>query len=139
MSDIVERLRKHPTGGINGVISLMDEAAAEITRLRAELEARSSAVEKLEGLRIDDITALGMMETRANHLGAQVEQLKTKVASCEGEQEHFETWAKSQQYEMREHPLHYLFLDAKTNAARQGWKAALRYVTTALPSTEGQP
>jgi hypothetical protein len=37
---------------------------------------------------------------------------------------------------MHEHPLHYLFLDEKTYAARQGWQAALRYVALALSSQD---
>lgn len=48
---------------------------------------------------------------------------------CDGkEQDEFEKWAASQQYDMTTHPLHWLFLDARTYAARQGWKAALEYV-----------
>lgn len=50
------------------------------------------------------------------------------VSNCDGkEQEAFETWAKSKRYDMHEHPLHYLFLDPKTNAAREGWNEAIRY------------
>jgi hypothetical protein len=59
---------------------------------------------------------------------------------CDGkEQDAFEQWAKVEQYDLSTHPLHWLFLDAKTYAARQGWKAALRYVGQALsaaPSPE---
>ncbi|WP_199091588.1 hypothetical protein [Bosea sp. ASV33] len=29
---------------------------------------------------------------------------------------------------MSEHPLHYIFMDPKTDAARMGWNAALQYV-----------
>lgn len=65
---------------------------------------------------------------------------------CDGkEQLAFEAWASSERYDMREHPLHYLFMDAKTYAARQGWKAALRYVReqfaaspSPLDKTEGE-
>ena len=39
----------------------------------------------------------------------------------------FEAWAKAQGYDMHEHPLHYLFMDTKTNAARMGWKAGLAF------------
>lgn len=53
---------------------------------------------------------------------------RVAIASCSGEQLEFEAWAKSDRYDMHEHPLHYLFLNEKTNAARQGWKAALEYV-----------
>lgn len=50
------------------------------------------------------------------------------VDNCDGkEQEAFETWAKSKRFDMHEHPLHYLFLDSKTNAAREGWNEAIRY------------
>jgi hypothetical protein len=49
-------------------------------------------------------------------------------AVCEGaEQLAFEAWAKAQGFDVTEHPLHYLFLDAKTYAARQAWKAAIDY------------
>lgn len=48
---------------------------------------------------------------------------------CDGEEQlAFEAWAKLERYDMHEHPIHYLFLDPKTYAARQGWKAALNYV-----------
>lgn len=43
------------------------------------------------------------------------------------EQKAFEAWATEHRYDMHQHPLHYLFLDQKTNAARKGWNAALRY------------
>lgn len=43
------------------------------------------------------------------------------------EQKAFEAWASERQYDMVQHPLHYLFLDKKTDAARTGWSAALRY------------
>lgn len=49
------------------------------------------------------------------------------VKPCNGEQYLFEEWAKRNRYDMCEHPLHYIFMDAKTNAARMGWKAALAY------------
>lgn len=52
---------------------------------------------------------------------------------CDGkEQEAFEDWAKSQKYDMKTHPLHWLFLDRETYAARQGWAAAIRYVGAML-------
>lgn len=48
---------------------------------------------------------------------------------CDGkEQDAFEQWAKKEGLDTSCHPMHWLFLDAKTNSARQGWKAALRYV-----------
>lgn len=55
------------------------------------------------------------------------------------EQRAFEAWASSHGYVMHEHPLHYLFMDPKTDAARQGWKAALQYARKQFATTEGQP
>lgn len=48
------------------------------------------------------------------------------------EQAAFEEWANDSRYEMAQHPLHYLFMDKQTNAARQGWKAALAFVRKLL-------
>lgn len=65
------------------------------------------------------------------------------IAACEGEQERFEAWAKTARYDMSEHPLHYIFTDPVTNAARRGWNAALSYVRdaaellSAAPAPEG--
>jgi hypothetical protein len=60
------------------------------------------------------------------------------VATCDGiEQGAFEEWAKARRFDMTEHPLHYLFLDEKTDAARQGWKAGLEHaVSRAHPTPE---
>lgn len=47
-------------------------------------------------------------------------------ATCDGiEQDAFEAWAKSERMNMDTHPLHWLFLDPQTSAARNGWKAGL--------------
>lgn len=60
---------------------------------------------------------------------------------CDGkEQDAFEEWARKEGLDTSCHPMHWLFLDAKTNSARQGWKAALRYVraqVAAAPGKEG--
>lgn len=59
---------------------------------------------------------------------------------CDGkEQDAFEEWARKEGLDTSCHPMHWLFLDAKTNSARQGWKAALRYVRAkiAAPGKEG--
>lgn len=50
------------------------------------------------------------------------------------EQDAFEEWAKANRYDMTTHPLHWLFLDAKTYAARDGWRGALQYVAKMLAS-----
>lgn len=52
---------------------------------------------------------------------------------CDGkEQEAFEEFARGERMDMTTHPLHWLFLNEKTDAARQGWKAAIRYCRAAL-------
>jgi hypothetical protein len=64
-------------------------------------------------------------------LSAQVQDVAERepkeIATWE-EQQAFEAWAKGERYEMHQHPLHYLFMDPKTNAARKGWKAALQFI-----------
>lgn len=66
------------------------------------------------------------------------DETRTKLSDvlepCKVEHLKFEEWATAERYDMHEHPLHYLFMDSKTNAARKGWKAALRYVSSALSS-----
>lgn len=59
---------------------------------------------------------------------------------CDGkEQEAFEVYASRKGYDMAQHPLHYLFINDKTNAARQAWKAAISYCheQVATPQPEG--
>ena len=47
-------------------------------------------------------------------------------ATCDGiEQDAFEAWAKGERFVMDTHPIHWLFLNSETNAARKGWKAGL--------------
>lgn len=49
--------------------------------------------------------------------------------ACDGKEQYaFEAWASESRYDMHEHPMHYIFMDPKTNAARMGWNAALQYV-----------
>lgn len=61
---------------------------------------------------------------------------------CDGkEQEAFESWARGAGYDMAEHPLHWLFLNERTYAARQGWAAALEYankIVTAPPAPQAE-
>jgi hypothetical protein len=53
------------------------------------------------------------------------------------EQNAFEEWARKRGLNMDEHPLHYLFLDPKTDAARNAWKAALSYVRSRTSREQG--
>ncbi len=58
---------------------------------------------------------------------------------CDGkEQDAFEEWARKEGLDTSCHPMHWLFLDAKTNSARQGWKAALRYVRAQVAAAPGK-
>jgi hypothetical protein len=51
--------------------------------------------------------------------------------NCDGKEQYaFEAWAKSQHMNMHEHPLHYLFLDPQTDAARRAWSECIRYCRT---------
>lgn len=60
--------------------------------------------------------------------------------TCDGkEQEAWETWAQTERYDMTQHPLHYLFLNERTYAARQGWKAGLLYAVEQMKSAAPQP
>lgn len=60
--------------------------------------------------------------------------------TCDGiEQPAFEAWAKSERFDMHEHPLHYLFMDPKTDAARQGWKAGLNHAIERMKSAHPSP
>lgn len=61
------------------------------------------------------------------HVQDVAERELKEIATWE-DQQAFEAWAQGERYEMYQHPLHYLFTDPKTNAARQGWKAALQFI-----------
>ncbi len=53
--------------------------------------------------------------------------------TCDGKEQYaFEAWATSEGFDMHEHPIHYLFMDKRTDAARQAWKAAIMYCRAAL-------
>lgn len=61
------------------------------------------------------------------------------VAVCDGkEQEAFERYAESKRMDMTQHPLHYLFLSDRTATARDAWKAAITYCTSAHPPARTQ-
>ena len=55
---------------------------------------------------------------------------------CDGkEQDAFEAWAASERYVMDTHPLHWLFLNERTWAARDGWKAGLTYAAKKIAAS----
>ena len=61
--------------------------------------------------------------------GIAAESLGIDLADdCDGkEQEEFEAWAQKERLDMETHPIHWLFLDKQTNAARRGWRAGISY------------
>lgn len=62
---------------------------------------------------------------------AERDRLRAAIPSpCDGkEQDAFEAWGRANGLDIdNQHPLHWLFLDPKTAAARDGWRAALAYV-----------
>jgi hypothetical protein len=97
-----------------------------------------STVRYFDGRSPQHIEEFEISETAVySALSAQVQDVAgwQPPQDCDGkEQLAFETWAASNRYDMHEHPLHYLFMDPKTNAARQGWKAALQYVRDEFPA-----
>lgn len=73
------------------------------------------------------------------HGGGAADTLSWLPRTCDGkEQEAFESWAERSAYDMSTHPIHWLFLNERTNAARQGWKAALVYVNEQATLTADQ-
>ena len=55
--------------------------------------------------------------------------------TCDGkEQDAFEAWASAERFDMHQHPMHYLFMDPKTDAARMGWKAGILHARTRILS-----
>ena len=60
--------------------------------------------------------------------------------TCDGkEQEAFEAYAVGEKLNMQCHPLHYLFLNGETYAARQGWKAAILYCRKQVDAAGASP
>lgn len=87
------------------------EIAANFQTCKSVADNMYKEVERLRGL-LDGVKP---------ELRAAGEKPEFKVESTA-----FETWARGElNYPMGQHPLHYLFTDDRTHAARQGWKAAL--------------
>lgn len=55
------------------------------------------------------------------------------------EVEAFEKFARDAGMDMREHPLHYLFLNDSTYAARKAWKAAIEFMSNLQQEDAPQP
>jgi hypothetical protein len=69
------------------------------------------------------------------------QDIKEPPYVCDGiEQEAFEKWAESERFDMNQHPIHWLFLDAETYAARRGWKAGLLHAVEMMKAaTPAEP
>ena len=93
-----------------------------------------------------DACALANQEL-IRQLRAALAQRAASVPAQAGQQQEataFENWAKYQNYDMTTHPLHWLFLDKATYAARQGWKAGIAYavsegIAAPVPAASVQP
>lgn len=118
------------------------------------LQAFKLALESLEAEAVvitDDMAYAFHHALSDSSLGAdEVEEIKTGLRAafanvtapptpvsvpdvCDGkEQDAFESWASGKQMDLTTHPLHWLFLDEKTSAARQAWKAAIKYCRAAM-------
>lgn len=63
----------------------------------------------------------------------RAEVLENVPTVCDGkEQLAFEAYASSKGLDLSKHPLHYLFLDGKTNQARSAWRECLVYIAAQL-------
>lgn len=59
---------------------------------------------------------------------------------CDGkEQDAFEKWAIRERMDMATHPLHWLFLNKKTAAARRGWRGGIEYCRAAMLQSGNSP
>lgn len=75
-------------------------------------------------------------------MGAELKAARQQAVPsiCDGkEQDAFEAWGAKQGMVMYTHPFHWLFLDAKTNAARNGWKGAIEYCRASLAAPQAAP
>ncbi|MHC3950395.1 hypothetical protein ACIPJD_07850 [Pseudomonas aeruginosa] len=95
-----------------------------------EMHATISNEVKQHNMRIGNAPASAVNGYSIPLYAVPVAQAQHSVPDvCDGkEQDAFEEWARKEGLDTSCHPMHWLFLDAKTNSARQGWKAALRYV-----------
>ena len=110
-------------------------AAAMLLIQAGAIRAQSSECERLRGLADSLRDMYSERSAELYRLKGLLEEAGKAIEACGGaEQPAFEEWAASHRYDMHEHPLHYIFMDPKTDAARQGWNAALAYARRALPT-----
>lgn len=117
----VEAARKQEFNRVSAIlIPQLAEALVTVRRQTKRIERHRRIITRLLAMRHDT-------NTRAE-AAVQAEREATPKA-CDGkEQFAFEAWAKRRGFDLTEHPLHYLFLDERTDAARDGWRSAIQYV-----------
>ncbi|EPK2766099.1 hypothetical protein [Pseudomonas aeruginosa] len=141
----VERLRESkgdPVGSLEKCMKVMYERDENAKRLEAAL-ARVAELEHVLQVVVNaadhgswpTTVMYGIEKVREVLAGSGApSQAQHSVPDvCDSkEQNAFEEWASKEGMNMERHPLHWLFLDAKTYSARQGWKAALKYARNML-------
>jgi hypothetical protein len=62
-------------------------------------------------------------------LNTQLDELLADIPNvCDGKEQYaFLAWAKEENYDMTEHPIHWLFTDPAMYQTRRGWMAAVAY------------
>lgn len=117
----------------------MSNLSEQIDALLA-LNAKGAVSHPVPGLAVEllekaSIALRTTADTEQDGKGVKVKGLDI-ADTCDGvEQDAFEAWASGEKYDMHEHPMHYLFLDPKTDAARMGWKAGITHARQRILST----
>jgi hypothetical protein len=119
--------RAHAAGRASALAEFHPEWEKAQARI-AELEARNRALVFAANLKKEEDEFVASFSAPAAPSPAAVKEEKPAMGEeMPSEAEAFEAWAKSKTYDMTTHPVHWLFLDSKTYAARQGWKAGLEH------------
>lgn len=115
---LAEYEKQKPFGFCNEDAKNGDVFSATVWREKEDAESRSCGLE---------LFPLFTLPAPAVNLAEMVPTV------CDGEeQEAFEKYARSKGLDLSQHPLHYLFLDGKTNQARSAWRECLVYVRAAI-------
>ncbi|NTG20041.1 hypothetical protein G6L00_06235 [Agrobacterium rhizogenes] len=105
----------------------------------ATLEKAKAAAQSDYEQRIRSALSISRSDPAPEKAAALMAENERLPAICDGKEQYaFEAWAKSKGFDMHEHPLHYLFMDTKTDAARQAWKAAIQYCSSAICPDHGE-
>lgn len=116
------------------ILELADRYAKELFMGRGD-EARKQLQAAIMNAETAAHTELEQMKVERDVALARLAKLPD---TCDGkEQEAFEVFANADHFDMSQHPLHYLFLNSETSAARQGWKAAILYCRKQVDAATG--